>query len=305
MTPLFPATVWSPTALDLDTDVTQDEWQRHVVEIAALEQTVGVNPQGSAVSVAARLQTIEDLVTILGGAQLINLRVVNGATPASQIGITADAIGIEGSLVTTLSVTADITVAGLNGLSTGSEAASTWYFVWVGYNPTTMQRGATLSTSATRAGLNLAHASFAGFIKWRRVGARRNDGTSNLMRGMQVDRLFLYEEDIPGTTGIVSSGTSSTGNNAVSAAGFIPTTSRLGRFHCALRGATTAVNLRLRPNGAPSYQTVTEVSVLAGDVSRATVDIGLDSTQQIQWTNSGAGVGSPTDIAVVGYWDGV
>ena len=48
---------------------------------------------------------------------------------------------------TAVNLTVDITVSGVNGLDTGSEAASTWYYIWVIYNGTTV--AGLLSTSAT------------------------------------------------------------------------------------------------------------------------------------------------------------
>ncbi len=67
----------------------------------------------------------------------------------------------------------DITVAGAGGLDTGSEAASTWYYIWLIYNPTTTTYNGLLSTSSTSPSMP------SGYTKKRLIGAVRNDSSSN------------------------------------------------------------------------------------------------------------------------------
>jgi len=68
--------------------------------------------------------------------EYVNLIIKNNATnPAYQIDVDADSIIMEdasGNLLkkTAVDWTLDITVSGANGLDTGSEAISTWYYIW-------------------------------------------------------------------------------------------------------------------------------------------------------------------------------
>ena len=67
-------------------------------------------------------------------------RVTAGTTATSQIDVDADQMNLYDSdtvasrvrmLVQSVNVTVDITASGANGLDTGSEAGSTWYYIWV------------------------------------------------------------------------------------------------------------------------------------------------------------------------------
>lgn len=104
---------------------------------------------------------------------------------ASTLTVTADEIVLKDSsnavyLATAVSLTANIAASGANGLDTGSEAANTWYYVWVIYNGTTV--AALLSTSSS------APTMPGGYTYKALVGAVRNDGTSNFIRFWQNDR---------------------------------------------------------------------------------------------------------------------
>lgn len=124
---------------------------------------------------------------IVGGYRALKVLVAS----ASTVTTTADAISLEDPngysfRALAVNVTADITVSGANGLDTGAEAASTWYNKWVIYNPTTQTLAALLSLSAT------APTMPAGYTFKARVGAVRNDGSSNLLRTIQVGRRSQY-----------------------------------------------------------------------------------------------------------------
>lgn len=76
----------------------------------------------------------------------------NTSSPNSQFDVTADSLVLyDGTssfyLASSVSVTANIASSGANGLDTGAEANSTWYYVWVIYNGSTVS--ALLSVSAT------------------------------------------------------------------------------------------------------------------------------------------------------------
>lgn len=116
--------------IELQYDATLDKW-------VLLNPATGVSVQAGA--------------SIIGASK--NLVVKNNTTtPASKIDVTADEIvlkNVSGAplLAIAVTLTADITVNGANGLDTGAAASSTWYYLWA------ISNGATtallLSTSST------------------------------------------------------------------------------------------------------------------------------------------------------------
>lgn len=113
----------------------------------------------------------------------------NVSTPLSQADITADEILLKdstglGFVATAVSVTAAITASGLNGLDTGSEAANTWYYLWLIYNGTTV--GSLLSISSTAPTLP------SGYTFKALIGRVRNDGSSNFVTFYQQDRTIWF-----------------------------------------------------------------------------------------------------------------
>jgi len=71
-----------------------------------------------------------------------------------------------------------ITASGVNGLDAGSEAANTWYYIWlIKQTASPLTVGAVLSTSST------APTMPAGYTHKRLIGAVRNDGSSNFIQG--------------------------------------------------------------------------------------------------------------------------
>ena len=179
-----------------DAIVSPADWDKVVRELRAGLGTLGVNPQGADASVLARLDRLDSLIATFGQVGFRQLRVNNDVTtPNAKVLVEADVLVCEGSVLSALSLFVDITVAGKNGLSTGSEAANTWYYVWVGHNPTTGERAGIFDPSSLRTGITLSHASLSGFTRWVRVGAVRNNASSNFLRFVQQDRRVLYPGD--------------------------------------------------------------------------------------------------------------
>lgn len=103
-------------------------------------------------------------------------------TSATTVTVTADAItlsdGTNQRQLTAWNHTGVITTAGLGGLDTGAEAASTWYHIWAIAKADGTQ-GIVLSVSAT------APTMPADYTFKRRVGAVKNDGSSNFVPFIQ------------------------------------------------------------------------------------------------------------------------
>ena len=87
-----------------------------------------------------------------------------------------------------VSVSPAINASGSNGLDTGTFAASTWYYVWVIYTPTTATTAGLFSLSSTSPTLP------SGYLFSARVGAVRTDSSGNkyLLQTRQYGRRAEY-----------------------------------------------------------------------------------------------------------------
>ena len=101
------------------------------------------------------------------------LVVTNPDGDATDVLIVATRLGVGPYALTSVNVTADITASGANGLDTGSEASSTWYSVWVIYNPGSGTTASLLSANMTTPTMP------SGYTHARRVGFVYNDASSN------------------------------------------------------------------------------------------------------------------------------
>lgn len=131
----------------------------------------------------------------------------NSGSPNSQVDITASEIVLRDStgrnyLDSSVSLSGvSITASGANGLDSGAEAASTWYFIWCIRNPATATTAGLLSTSST------APTMPSGYTYKGLIGAVRNDGSSNFIQFYQHNKYHA----ITATT-ISHSGSLVTGN---------------------------------------------------------------------------------------------
>jgi hypothetical protein len=139
--------------------------------------------------------------TFVGSSK--NLIVTNNAsTPNSIMDITADEILLKNSsgvafLANAVNLTIDIAGTGANGLDTGTEANSTWYYLWVIYNGTTV--AGLLSTSSTAPTLP------SGYTYKALLGAIYNGSGGNFNLIRQVgNQVFIsrttISTSVPGTT---------------------------------------------------------------------------------------------------------
>lgn len=103
----------------------------------------------------------------------------NASVPNTKVDVTATQLQVNATgggssggtrLLSSVSVTADITVSGSNGLDTGAAANATWYFIYVLWNAQTNGQGVLLSASSTSPTIP------AGYTHSVRVGAVYRDG---------------------------------------------------------------------------------------------------------------------------------
>jgi len=107
-----------------------------------------------------------------------------------------------------ISETLDITTSGANGLDTGFEVFSTWYYVWI-IGKTDGTVDGLLSVSSTAPTLP------SGYTFRARVGAIRNDGAGNFVRFYQIGNLVDFDDELA-YWNLVIAGTSATEFNLTS-----------------------------------------------------------------------------------------
>ena len=181
-----------------------------------------------------------------------NLSIVQ--TSATQVTVTLDEIVLEDSsnnkvTVRALNQVAAITSSGANGLDTGSEASSTWYYIHV-IAKADGTKGVLLSASATSPTLP------SGYIYKAVVGAVRNDGSSNFIPFWQNGRTYFFD-----SYPVLLSGGSSSTWATVDLSSMVPTgIATAAKIMCSIGGSHTG-QLWLRrygatydPSGTGSYK---------------------------------------------------
>jgi len=108
-------------------------------------------------------------------------------------------------------ITVDITASGANGLDTGAEASSTFYYIYLIFNPTTEVLAGLFSISATSPTLP------SGYTLKRLVGVVRNDGSSDFISFLQVGENFDYTDRFN-----VLSGGTATSATTIDVSAFVP-----------------------------------------------------------------------------------
>lgn len=126
-------------------------------------------------------------------------------------------------LVASSNITVNIAAVGVNGLDTGVEAPSTWYYIWLIKDLNSNQVSGLISASSTTPTLP------SGYTKKRLLGAVRNNTSSNFLNffscGEGSQRTIFYFEDIDSTLRILTNGSMTTWT-PISLATVIPPISR-------------------------------------------------------------------------------
>lgn len=147
----------------------------------AASQVIGRGSSGDVAAIGlapSALAMDTTTIRVVGSCtSFVNLKTFNNTTtPNSKMDITADEVVVKNSsgyavCLSSVSETVDITVSGASGLDTGSEASSTWYYIYIIWDGTNVN--ALLSTSAT------APTMPSGYTYKKLVGAVYNNGSSN------------------------------------------------------------------------------------------------------------------------------
>lgn len=158
------------------------------------------------------------------------LRIKNDATnPTYKINIAFDEMVIKESsgkamVISSGSYTCNITISGINGLDTGTEASNTWYYAFVISNGTT--NGCLLSTSSTSPTLP------NGYIYFAMASAIRNNNSGNFVDFYQTNYRIRYL----GAQGPAANGFIQSSPGALSISDYVPPNA--GEVDLALYGTT-------------------------------------------------------------------
>jgi hypothetical protein len=139
----------------------------------------------------------------------------NAATPNTKLDLSADELQLKDAngnvkVVTSVAVTIDFGTTGANGIDTGSQSASTWYYGWV-----------VAKEDGTVAGLGSASSSAptmpSGYTYKALVSAARSNGSTQFVKYRQFGNRVKYEN----VQQVVTGGTATT-ETTVSVTGNIP-----------------------------------------------------------------------------------
>lgn len=227
----------------------------------------------------------------------LQIAVVDDETATVQTGRARNSTN-ENDIILETAVTLNNLNNGLNGLDTGTVAASTLYSLYlVGDSTNTNDAGVVMSLSASAPLLPV------GYDMYRKIGYLRTDGTSDFLLGYWSgsgrERIFMY--DAPIATAITAG--ASTTDAAVSLATFVPAVAGLPVYmFYDLTPAAASRILTLKPYGAvgaPFTVTsqVTAVHMTGIALVQAQLLVGVPNLEYI-WS---AGGGDAVALNVAGY----
>jgi len=197
-------------------------------------------------------------------------------------------------------LTADIAVAGANGLDAGVEAADTWYAVHAIDGPA-VATASLLSLSA------IAPVLPAGYTVFRRIGWVRNDSGSNFLqfycRGLGTDRAYHYG-DVGRSELQVLAGGAAIVYTPLSLAAFVAPTSRWAYLETIAVGGT-ANSVEYRPTGSGLANGEGQRTCVrgGGDDVDSYIQLLTDTSQSVDYRNEAAG--NSVFAWVYGYWDAI
>lgn len=144
-------------------------------------------------------------------ASVVNIKAVAGAST------TLNALLNNGArYVYNGTLTVNLTVSGLGGIDIGSEASSTWYYIYLVPSGVNGQLGAVASITTPTAGPT-------GYSVWRYIGAIRNDSSSNIIKFYQVENCFEYATNVQPIP-FTGAGSADTSLQTLSLTSYIPAT---------------------------------------------------------------------------------
>ena len=229
------------------------------------------------------------------------LQLADGST-RDRVDITADDISINGLGFRSVSLTADLTVSGVNGLDTGTQANGTWYALHIITNNRGSQIASLFSLSAT------APAFPATYTQFRRVSWHRNNGSGDLYRFINApdSNWFWWNENVSGADHRVltlSSGSAIVYTDVPCAAVAAPTCRAVRIAGWTGGGTATRREISVRSNDLVNRTTTTVdvmVRVDSATLAGGTVIVGVDSSQIFEYLT---GVAGAVHLELLAYED--
>lgn len=224
--------------------------------------------------------TTVNLGILAGEADKRNLDVkVNATRPSHQVDVDADLLKLDSiaKVLTSVNLTIDITASGVNGLDTGIEAISTWYSIWVIWNPSTDTVAGLFSTSATDPTMP------GGYTRKRRVGWVRNDSIGDFASFFRVGDWLLKKKVLT----ILDTDTPAVVWTEIDCRKAIAPTSYLFALEILLHDQpedSETIMIRLRRKGlGDDFYIGIRASAIGGPSSRDLVEMHCDTDQRIEY----------------------
>lgn len=230
---------------------------------------LAVNPDGITIEISGDKVRVKSTGAGVVSASRNLVAQPNSASANSKVDVVADEVLLKDSsgnayLASSVSVTVDITASGANGLDTGTEAISTWYYVWLIYNSTSNTKAGLLSVSSS------APTMPAGYTYKALVGAVRNDASSNFVSFYQQGRIVFVENPVvfTGLSG-ATSWTALSGTPLTTFQGIVPPLAK------AVRGNAGATGGSARGIAVAADANALGVSIIAGQPDNAVLSFQL------------------------------
>jgi hypothetical protein len=250
--------------------------------------------------------SLKDAALILGMNRMqMGLQIANGAD-RGKVSVSFKYLGV-GPLVlgsgASASYVCDLAVSGINGLDTGAEANSTWYYLYVisgdhgpdvtdptanNEQPPLRRHAAPVATLLSTSATPLLP---GGYNRYRRVGMVYNNSAGDLYRFTNAadDDWFFWNEDIVATPFLVLNVTTSAVTfTDVSCAAVVPPTSRLIQMNGQCTdGVTSAIMVRNNDHANITFS----ATFLAAQVTAYAADtrgsgefvVGCDASQVVEY----------------------
>lgn len=232
----------------------------------AVNRTTAIGDVGVYEITAAGAREIGCFPATQLSTEILNLKIVNGATPNSQMTITADNVPLYGSSGQAIpsgavNVTADLAINGAGGLDTGTKAISTGYYLWLISNGSTV--AGLWSLSATSPSMP------SGYVLKRRVGWNKTNASGNLYRIIQSSRKAQYIVDGTILTNYPTIVTGAMAISPVAVRGTLtPATATNIRYTAQVNGTSLTMTLGPTATTITTYLTttaVTQTTILPGE----------------------------------------
>lgn len=211
---------------------------------------------------------------------------------ASTVDIDIDELivsdGTDNSLLKNVNLTVDITSSGADGLDTGAEGSSRWYYLWVVYNDTTV--AGLLSESSSSPTVP------TGYDKKALVSAVFNDGSSDFIDFVQYGIDYFYTD-----WRVLASGSSTAQTVTLTVSDYVPSAlSEVARG--SIEGGLNAIPVIGNQTPLPLYTASPGkgniVQVYNGDPQAGFWELNLQTANTLYWSN---GSSSTAYVYIAGF----